>query len=155
MQHHLHHLLQHQGAFYSDYSTWFFDYQAVTHTVQTQKAKKGRGPKNQDQTCFVFVFVPEHRKLAFSNTGLSFRRISGTGSNCPQQHDAHLLLNKLRKTRQNTVGETKTTAFWRLLLQPVLTARKQYIVVPRFLVFTSLTVRLMPLYKALCEDLGF
>ena len=115
MQHHLHHLLQHQGAFYSDYSTWFFDYQAVTHTVQTQKAKKGRGPKNQDQTCFVFVFLPEHRKLAFSNTGLSFRRISGTGSNCPQQHDAHLLLNKLRKTRQNTVGETRSENYHGLL----------------------------------------
>ena len=90
----------------------------LLHTLSKHKRpKRAGGQKIKTKLVSFLFFVPEHRKLAFSNTGLSFRRISGTGSNCPQQHDAHLLLNKLCKTRQNTVGETKTTAFWRLLLQ--------------------------------------
>jgi len=49
-----------------------FDYQA--HTVQTQRAKKaGRaGGQKSRPNLFRFVFLPEHRKLAFSNTGLVF-----------------------------------------------------------------------------------
>ena len=67
MQHHLRHLPQHQGAFYSDYSTWFFDYQSLLHTVPKTKTRKGKGPK----TCLPFCFAWA-QALAFSNTGLVF-----------------------------------------------------------------------------------
>ena len=126
MQHHLRHLPQHQGAFYSDYSTWFFDYQAC-YTVSKTKTRKGKGPK----TClpFCFAWAQAHGKAGLFKHGPSFRRISGTGSSCPQQHDAHLLLNKLGKTRQNTVGETRSENYYGLLkaaFAAVLTAWKQY-----------------------------
>ena len=107
-----------------------FDYQAVTHycpNTKGQKSRKGRGPKIKTKLVS-FCFRAWAQETGLFKHGPSFRRISGTGSSCPQQHDAHLLLNKLRKTRQNTVGETRSENYGLLkaAFAAVLTARKQY-----------------------------
>ena len=95
---------------------------SLLHSLKN-KNQEGQGAKN----LFAFLFCLSTGTGLFKH-GPSFRRISGTGSSCPQQHDAHLLLNKLGKTRQNTVGETRSENYGLLkaAFAAVLTAWKQY-----------------------------